>query len=947
VETLGVVISVGEQQSVDLKLAVGEATTQVVNVSSDTYVLPLVTSDLSAQVTGQVISDLPLNGRSWTDLATLQPGVSPIVTQPTFVTGGDRGNRGFGNQLAVSGARPQQNNYRFDGVSLNDYANGGPGSVLGGNLGVDAVEGFSVITSNAPAEYGKTAGGIINATARSGTNQLHGEVYEFIRNSALDARQYFSTGPNAPFKRNQFGAALGGPIRKDKTFFFANYEGLRQSQSVSTVAVVPSLNARNGRLSNSDGTTTTVNVDPAAARYLTFWPLPNAGSVTGANGNTGLYSFDGAQVATENFGIARVDHRFSANDAIFGSYMYDKTPYTYPDGLNDVLFGSTTARQIVTIEETHTFYQHLVNSLRFGLNRETVSNDQTQAALIPAAGDPSYGALPGKNAAEISISGVTRLVGGLGATGDQYAWTSYQVYDDAFFSKGFHSIKFGFAFEKMQLNSSSPSTPNGQFAFGSLSDFLTNKPHQFSASLPSSIPTRNVRQTLAGGYIQDDWRAISSLTLNQGARYEMTTVPTETNGRLAVLRNLSDPSQHLGNPFYQNPTTTNFSPRVGFAWDPTRRGVTALRGAFGIYDVLPLPYEFTLPIASAAPFAVQGTVQGKALPAGSFYTGAVSLLGPTSLGAAYVQPNPKRNYLMEWHLDLQQTLAPDLTGLIAYVGSRGVHQPYYSDQFDVVLPTIRGLMWTGNSVYDALEFSLLGRIKRQLQLQASYTWSKSIDTSSGSIASDAFSNSISNPPFFDVARSRGLSDFNAGRIIVISSTWQVPSAATSNALKAIVGGWQLNGIFRATSGNPYTATYGSDGDPLGSGGLQDYPDRLTNPGCNTLVNPGNIRNYVKTQCFAVPATARLGNSGRNVLIGPSTTNLDASLFKMIRFPGQPEGLNIQFRTEVFNALNHPNFALPSNTDVFDSTGAPTGSAGLLTATSTAAREIQFGLKVKW
>lgn len=971
-ETHGVVISVGAQQIVDLKLSVGAATTEVVSVSGETYQLPLATSDISAQVTGQVIRDLPLNGRSWTDLAALQPGVSTIVTQPSFVTGGDRGTRGFGSQLAVSGARPQQNNYRFDGISLNDYANGGPGSVLGGNLGVDAVEGFSVITSNAPAEYGKTAGGIINATTRSGTNQLHGEVYEFIRNSALDARDYFSSGSNPPFKRNQFGAALGGPIRKDRTFFFVNYEGLRQSQSVSTVAIVPSASARNGTLYDSKGIATNVKVDPAAAKYLIFWPLPNAGLVATANGNTGLYDFNSQQVATENFVIGRIDHRFSARDAIFGSYMYDKNPFTYPDGLNAVLFGSTTARQIVTIEESHTFYQDLVNSLRFGLNRETASNDQTQGALIPAAADPSYGALPGRDAAEVTVSGITRLVGGMGSTGNQYAWTSYQLYDDAFFAKGLHSIKFGFAFERMQLNSSAPSTPNGQFGFGSLSSFLTNTPHQFSASLPSAIPIRNVRQTLVGGYIQDDWRVIPNLTLNLGMRYEMTTVPTETNGRLAALRNLSDPSQHIGNPFYQNPTTTNFAPRVGFAWDPTRRGVTALRGAFGIYDVLPLPYEFTLPIASAAPFAVQGTVQNGALPAGSFYTGAASLLGPTSLGAAYIQPDPKRNYLMEWQLDVQQTIATDLTGVIAYVGSRGVHQPYYSDQFDVVLPTstpagffwptpigsgtilnpnygtIRGLMWKGNSAYNALELSLQGRVKRQLHLQASFTWSKSIDTSSGSVASDAFSNSISNPPFFDIGRSRGLSDFNVGKIFVLSSTWQVPDIAAARVVRPFVNGWQLNGIFHVGTGNPYTATFGSNGDPLGSGGLQDYPDRLTGSGCQSLVNPGNIKNYVKTQCFAVPTPHnRMGNAGRNIIIGPGITTLDASLFKAIRFPGQPERLNVQFRTEVFNALNHPNFALPSNTDVFDATGQPVGSAGLLTATSTASREIQFGLKLNW
>jgi Carboxypeptidase regulatory-like domain/TonB-dependent Receptor Plug Domain len=968
----GVIISVGAQQVVDLRLAVGAASSEVVYVSSEDSVLPLASSDLGAQVTGEVIRDLPLNGRSWTDLATLEPGVGTISTQPSFVTGGDRGNRGFGNELTISGERPQQNNYRFDGISLNDYANGGPGSVLGGNLGVDAVEGFSVITSNALAEYGKNSGGIVNATTRSGTNQFHGEVYEFIRNSALDARDYFNRGSSAPFKRNQFGVAVGGPIHKDQTFFFFNYEGLRQSQSVSTVAIVPSASARSGILGNSDGTTTTVKVDPAAAKYLAFWPLPNAGLVATGNNNTGLYDFGGQQVASENFYLGRIDHRFSAKDSAFGSYMYDKTRYTYPDGLNDILFGSTTARQVVVLEESHTFYEHLINTLRFGVNREAASNNQTQAALIPAAGDPSYGALPGRDAAEVTVSGITRLTGGMGSSGDGYGWTSYQLYNDAFYSKGNHSMKFGLAFERMQANINSPSTPTGQFGFGSLTAFLTNKPTQFSASLPSSIPTRDLRETLVGGYVQDDWRILRNLTLNLGLRYEMTTVPTETSGRLAALRNLSDATPAIGNHYFQNPTLTNFEPRVGFAWDPTHGGKTVLRGGFGIYDVLPLPYEFLLTSTSAAPFAVQGTVKNSALPAGSFYTGASSLLGPTSLGGAYIQPDPKRNYLMQWQLDVQRTILRDLTGVIAYVGSRGVHQPYYSDQFDIVLPTvtqsgffwptnpigsgtilnpnygsIRGVMWTGSSNYNALQLSLLGNIKKRLRLQAAFTLSKSIDTSSGSIASDAMSNSISNPPFFDVARSRGLSDFNAGKIFVFSSTWQVPNLTSSRAIGEIANGWQLNEIVHVNTGNPYTPTYGSNGDPLGSGGLQDYPDRLTPSGCKSLTNPGNIRNYVKLQCFAVPAAGQLGNAGRNIITGPGIATLDASLFKMIRLPGRLDKLDLQFRTEVFNGLNHPNFALPSNTDVFDSTGAPVGSAGLLTATSTSSRQIQFGLKMKW
>src|SRR6202030_998774 len=217
--------------------------------------------------------------RSWTDLAQLQPGVSAIHTQPDFSAGTDRGNRGFGQQLTISGARPQQNNYRLDGVSLNDYANGAPGSVLGGNLGVDAIEEFSVLTSNYAADYGKTSGGVVNAITRSGTNQIHGSGYEFLRNSKLDAMNYFDSGKIPPFKRNQFGGTIGGPIVKDHTFFFADFEGIRQSKGITTVATVPSATARAGNLSSG-----TVSVDPSAAAYLTFWHLPDPNSPILANG---------------------------------------------------------------------------------------------------------------------------------------------------------------------------------------------------------------------------------------------------------------------------------------------------------------------------------------------------------------------------------------------------------------------------------------------------------------------------------------------------------------------------------------------------------------------------------------------------------------------------------------------------------------------------------------
>src|SRR5437016_4935326 len=327
----GIALTVGATEVLDLTMKVGTAV-ETIQVTGEAPAVQLATSDISAVVNATTVRELPLNGRSWTDLATLQPGVDAIHTQPDFAAGTDRGNRGFGQQLTISGARPQQNNYRLDGVSLNDYANGAPGSVLGGSLGVDAIEEFSVITSNYEADYGKTSGGVVNAITRSGTNQIHGSAYEFFRNSKLDAMNYFDVGKIPPFKRNQFGGTIGGPIVKDHTFFFADYEVIRQPLGISTLTTVPSQNARNGLMCSNPagadpsnpcspfqlplGPNTDANgVDLNAKAYLTFYHLPN-GPILG-NGDTGEYTFSGQQIVSENFFTARIDHRFSSNDSLF------------------------------------------------------------------------------------------------------------------------------------------------------------------------------------------------------------------------------------------------------------------------------------------------------------------------------------------------------------------------------------------------------------------------------------------------------------------------------------------------------------------------------------------------------------------------------------------------------------------------------------------------------
>src|ERR1700676_4432817 len=698
--TKGIVINVGSQPVFNLLLQSG-AVSDRVEVSAEAPSVQLSSSEISATVNATTVRELPLNGRSWTDLAALQPGVETIQTQPSFATGADRGVRGFGQQLTISGARPQQNNYRLDGISLNDYANGAPGSVLGGNLGVDAIQEFSVLTSNYSAEYGKTSGGVVNAITRSGTNAVHGSAYEFLRNSALDAANFFENAggiPKAPFKRNQFGGAIGGPIVKNRTFFFADYEGIRQSKGIANVDFVPSRAARNGMIHDpTTGNPITVTVDPAVQKYLALYPTQ--GALT-SNPDIIRFSFSGQQVVDENFVTARIDHKISDKDSLFGTYLFDKTPYSSPDSFGNVQLSTLSSRQIVAVEETHSLTPNFVNAIRFGYNHEAVTNNSSLKALNPAAGDVSLGAFAGRNAALVNVTGLSSMTGGVGSLPTYFFdWNSYQGYDDAFWTKGTHSIKFGVAVERMLLDVTALSDLNGLWFFNDLQSFLTNNPAKFQGGIASSITPRYFRQTLVGGYLQDDWRWRSNLTLNLGLRYEMTTIPTEINGKLANLRNISDPAAHLGNPiFASNPTTKNFEPRIGFAWDPFHNGKLAVRGGAGLFDVLPLIYEITILTTEPTPFfqytSLKVGAPSLAAPL-TFYSVPTADITANKLQSTYIDSNPKRNYVTQWNLNVQYQLTPNLAAMIAYVGSRGVHLPFRADEADLTIPTktSAGYLW--------------------------------------------------------------------------------------------------------------------------------------------------------------------------------------------------------------------------------------------------------------
>jgi outer membrane receptor protein involved in Fe transport len=1048
----GITLTVGAEQQLDIPMQVGQIT-QTVEVTTEAPTVELTSSELSGTVDATTVRELPLNGRSWTDLANLQPGV--YAAEMHLRNADD--NRGIGAQSVIDGARPQQNNYRLDGISINDYANGGPGSLLGGNLGVDAIQEFTVLTSNYSAEYGKTSGGVVNAITKSGTNQFHGSAYEFLRNSALDADNFFDNAtrtPKPPFRRNQFGASAGGPIKKDHTFIFGDYEGIRQSQGTTFSPVVLSPNARNGLLNYPDPVNNPapsyctptavpfqcqVTVNPLVAKYLAVEPVPT-GQPFG-DGNVALFSFAGQDVVPENYFTVRVDQKISEKDNLFGTYNFDKSLENTPDLLNQVENHNIGKRQFVVLEESHIFGPGFINSVRVGFNRDVVGG-LNSTAINPAAADTSLGWVAGRTAPQAFVSGVTQI--GNGASPTSYRnWNSYQVYDDAALTRGLHSLKFGFGFERDQLNEVDLTADyHGIFNFGSIASFLTNQPSRFTGGFPGLPGQRGMRQSIIGAYVQDDWRVRPNLTLNLGLRYEMSTVPIEAHGKLTNLYDITNAQPTCATlftgpagdscgatgPYFQNPTLRNFEPRVGFSWDPFKNGKTALRGGFGLFDVLPMLYTTVTMVGRGAPFTEIGATKKASILTGNFPSGVQpSALGATGLEYELVEPHPHRNYVMQWNLNLQRELFPNLTVIVGYAGSHGVHQALRIDDANIVFPTaltpgvylwpvvpfmdpkannpslpspgpgnqintsisgaIRSLFWAGSSLYDALEFGVVKKMSHGLQVQGSFTWGKSIDDSSGATNGDTFSNAFSSPHWFDLRTNRAASDYNIPRVLVINANWEVPTIkSASRPVGFVANGWELGAIFKANDGYPFTPTFGSDGDPLGLASTDPwaFPNRLSTPDCQSLINPRNTQNYLKTQCFAIPTAPASfftgptpmcssdprffgdnvtgnafgtppqcfnlgGTSSRNIVYGPGLTNLDFSLFKNNSFSRISESFKTQFRVEIFNILNHANFAPPTvgKLDVFDSSGNPTGTAGLLTATTTDSRQIQFALKVTW
>jgi len=898
-------LTVGAIRELDITLTVG-TTAEKVEVQSGAADVETDTSVVSATVEQERIVDLPLNGRDWTQLAVLQPGVVSVRAQEPTTGNSNRGVRGFGNQLASNGHSPYENTYRVDGINENDYSNGAPGSVIGANLGVDAIQQFRVVTTSYTAEYGRTSGSVINAVTRSGANDLHGSAYFFDRDKIFDARNFFDAPQIPPFHRVQFGGAAGGPIQRNRTFIFADYEGVRQSQSVNFNSVVPSPAARMGQLHRADGTPVTITVDPNIVPYLGLYPLPNFGLNAGSFGDTGNYVTTGLSTVTENFVTTHIDHTFSESDNLSGTYLYDYGPQTVPDSLGNTLSRLNAGRQLVSITERHIFSSRMLNVVRLGYNRSVGDILVPLKALTPAAGNAALGYTSGTFAPTINIDGIV-TTGGLGSLRQaSIKYNSYQFYEDVAINRGTHFLKAGFAFERI-LPSAKAKSQNGTANFQTtgnitaLENFLTG--NLFSAIvLPSGTSSPiEVQDNLFGGYIQDDWRIRRNLTLNLGLRYEMLTIPTDRKNRAGLVNTLTAPpgsgpcpSVVMAttvpgcvvpvNQFWQsNPTTHNLEPRVGVAYDVFGNGKMAVRAGFGIYDMLPLPYIYATYAAISAPYSQDEIVPGFLLPPGGFPS-AVAAVGAATASfriGHYIDQHPKRTYSLNYNLNVEQQLSENLSALIGYVGSHSLHMPFQAEDMNQVAPSnvqvidgryvfpaagvqqdangteIFGLLFDGNANYNGLITQIRARAYHGLSAQGTYTWGRCTDLGSGTQSPSTYQNSFASLIYYDKTMRKGECDFNIAQNFSANFLYALP-APQHGLVQTIAGGWQIGGIITASTGVPFSLMQA--GDVLGQQGQSfgAVPDVV--PNCNPINQHFKSAglNYINPACFVFP-TVPLGS----------------------------------------------------------------------------------------
>ena len=620
----GIVLNVGAQLTVDFVLAVA-STDQTISVSAGVQAgVDLESTSLSYDVTGTTVRELPLNGRDFTSLATLQPSVSTLNGEAAS-SGSMRSGRG--KALSISGNRPAANNFLFDGISMNDQSNNTPGSILGVTLGVDAIDQFTLISDTFPAEYGNASGGILNAVTRSGTNQIHGGSYYFGRNSAIDALNYFdaTTLPNPAFRRNQYGGYAGGPIKKDRAFWFGDYEAISQLQGLTQIITVPALTAW-------------AAANPAVQKFQTLYPATTPAEDVLATCPTTYSCYDtlpivNTSTGAESYALGKFDYKITDKDSFAASYYLDFGNLKIPDAFNNEITETTTHRMGTATEYTRTISPSIVNIARVGFSRNLDKADPSNTVVLnPALKQTGFGYdfVPGKGIGAISVTNLTTLAANPLATDiNDAGYNSFQEYDNLLVTKGKHAMKFGANVNRMQYNNIGTNLLGGSFTVtSSLISFLQDGNHTNGntssiagtygstlnayafpdvAGAPTYVGTydenlRAYRQTLIGMFAQDSWKMLTKLTVNYGARYEFVTIPNDVDNRNAILTNLTNPEPTVGAPMaVGNPSLKDVSPRVGFSYDPFGNGKTAIRAGFGLFDSLDLLNEYDLGLRAFLP----------------------------------------------------------------------------------------------------------------------------------------------------------------------------------------------------------------------------------------------------------------------------------------------------------------------------------------------------------
>ncbi|MBI4444301.1 MAG: TonB-dependent receptor [Acidobacteria bacterium] len=947
----GINLTVGRHAIVDLRLKIGEITDRV-TVTGEAPLVETTTSSMGGLVGDTQIRDLPLNSRNFVDLALLETGVmhNRVANVRSAATGA-------GMRINIHGARTEMNNYVMDGTSINSVNQQAIGGVSGLALGVETIREFQVLTSNFSAEFGRNAGGVINVVTKSGTNAFHGSVFEFLRNDNLDARNFFDRGDNPPeFKRNQFGFSAGGPIRRDKTFIFGGYEGLRQGLGLTLIGNVPTAPAREGILP-----TEKLTVAPGVKPYLDLWPLPN-----GRNFGDGRAEFlrEDTEVTRQDFYQVRLDHIFSPSDSFFVRYTIDDSAVKIPKAIPNWLNTDVTRNQYVTIEEKKIISPTLLNVFRFGFNRSPVHIEETP--LDKRMLDPALRLLP-----NLLLPGLGQLgVGGLtdpGSAGNRPRLRTDNVFQGInilSYSRPSHSVKIGGEVQRIQTNEFENDQGKGRYSFSNLRAFLLAQPTRFDGITNESDLARGWRQTLVALFIQDDMRIHPTLTLNLGLRWEFTTDPNEVNGKSSFLLDpVVDTIPIVGNPSIILPKR-NIAPRIGFAWDPFGDGKSSVRGGFGLFHQM-LFRQYYFPNGNTLPPFVRRVTVERPLVAfpNPFSRGASISQAPLEI-APVEHKSSDLPYMMHYNLIVQRELMPAMVLTLAYAGSRGLHLGRFKDP-NIAIPEVRpdgrkfyraGLQrrnpaWgamrlrtlEGKSWYNALEAKLTRQLGGGLQFQASYTWSHTIDDSSNYFSGDSGSKPAHPQDPYDLKAERAHSNFDLRHQLVFNSTWEMPwGKALSGVAGKLFGGWQINNIVSLASGHPLTAVVSPSLDIDGDRGLFSTRPNLVAGKSNNPVLGGPDR-YFDVSSFQLQEPGFYGNLGPNTITGPGLATWDFAVLKNIPISGEEKKL--QFRAEFFNLLNRSNFAQPNNSVFLAATGVPSGDAGRITDTTTTSRQIQFGLKL--